>query len=57
MPEKYIFQPHTRPVHLSAMDPNDSFNFIVQDNDEFEDVADHSAHQVMEYFWYTLTTQ
>ena len=34
------------------MDPNDSFNFIVQDNDEFEDVADHSSQQVMEYFWY-----
>ena len=41
------------------MDPNDSFNFIVQDNDQFmldEDIADHSAQQVMQYFWYTLTT-
>ena len=42
--DAYIL-PHTHPVYKSAMDPNDSFNFIVQDNDQFMMDED----QVMEY--------
>ena len=59
--DAYIL-PHTHNVYKSAMDLNDSFNFmlyvkscfnfILQDNDQFmmmdEDVADHSAEQMDE---------